>query len=550
MAKKSITKKINKKDDKEIRPPIVVVMGHVDHGKTKILDYIRKAKVAEGESGGITQHIGAYEAAHKGKKISFIDTPGHEAFSAMRSRGAKIADIAVLVVAAEEGVKPQTKEAIRIIKDAGIPFVVAINKIDKEEANPEKVKQELAEQDIQVESWGGKIPAVNVSAKTGEGMDDLLDTILLLAELEELVWDPASLAEGVVIESHRDSQVGNTATLLLRNGVLALKHFLVFRAGVERVKMLKDFAGHDIDGARASMPVVISGFHELPEVGELFRAFAASEEAEQYCAEESAKKIAAKEAEAFVEMTAKEVRETKEAKVTEKLAETEGGEMPKEQGAEKIEAAEEQKQRAMSFPLILKSDVAGSKEALDAMLGAMRYPEIEVKLVRSDVGAVNESDVKFAIAGRISCIAGFRVGVLQEAKQLAENYRIRIVARDVIYELADEVKKAMEDALPGEIKENEIGRLSVLATFKKDGSRQVIGGRVTTGVMRKGLKCRIMRGEERLGLCKLVGLQREKNAVDEVAKGSECGCAVDVDAKIEKGDSVAVYEEEKIRRKL
>lgn len=530
--------------NKNVRPPIVVVMGHVDHGKTKILDYIRKAKVAEGESGGITQHIGAYEASHKGKKISFIDTPGHEAFSAMRSRGAKIADIAVLVVAAEEGVKPQTKEAIRIIKDAGIPFVVALNKIDKEGANPEKVKQELAEQDIQVESWGGKIPSVNVSAKTGEGIDDLLDTIILLAELEELVWDSSLLADGVVIESHRDNQVGNTATLLIRNGILALRHYLAFRAGVDRVKMMKDFAGRDIGEGRASMPVVISGFHNLPEVGELFRAFATSEEAEKYYTDESAKKIAAKEAEALVEMTAKE------AKVTEKLAEAEGGEIPEERGAEKIGAAEGQKQRAMSFPLILKSDVAGSKEALDAMLGAMRYPEIEVKLVRSDVGDVNESDVKFAIAGRITCIAGFRVGVLPEAKQLAENYRIRIFARDVIYELAEEVKKAMEEALPGEIQENEIGRLSVLATFKKDGNRQVIGGRVTTGVMQKGLKCKIMRGNERLGFCKLAGLQREKNAVDEVAKGAECGCAVDTDVKIEKGDSVVLYEEEKIRRKL
>lgn len=512
-------KKEKLEKSKNVRPPIVVVMGHVDHGKTKILDYIREAKVAEGESGGITQHIGAYEAHHKGKKITFIDTPGHEAFSAMRSRGANIADIAVLVVAAEEGVKPQTKEAIRIIKDAGIPFVVALNKIDKKDANPEKIKQELAENGIQVESWGGKIPSVNVSAKTGRGIDDLLDTILLLAELEELEWDPALLAEGVVIESHRDSRVGNTATLLLRNGALAKKHFLPFRAGVERVKIMKDFTGHDIDEAAASMPVVISGFRALPEVGEQFRAFAAIDAAEQY-------RIAQ-------QPTTKTQKEETEDK----------------HDMEKIETAEEQK-RVMAFPLILKSDVAGSKEALDAMLGAMRYPDIEVKLVRSDVGDINESDVKFAIAGRISCIAGFRVGVMPEAKQLAENYRIRIVARDIIYELADEVKKTMEAALPGEIKENEIGRLTVLAIFKKTGGRQVVGGKVEAGAMRTGAKCKIMRGAERLGSCKLAGLQREKTAVDEVAKGTECGCAIDADAQIEKGDAVVLYEEEKIRRKL
>ncbi|MDO8600607.1 MAG: GTP-binding protein, partial [bacterium] len=335
-----------KEPEKNIRPPIVVVMGHVDHGKTKILDYIRKAKVAEGESGGITQHIGAYEAAHKGSRITFIDTPGHEAFSAMRSRGAHIADIAILVVAAEEGVKPQTKEAIKIIKDAKIPYVVALNKIDKEGANPDKVKQELAENDLQVESWGGKIPSVNVSAKTGDGMDELLDTILLLAELEGLVWDPSSLATGVVIESHRDNQVGNTATLLLRDGTLTKKHFLVFSRGTEHIKMMKDFAGRQIDEARASMPVVLSGFHELPAVGESFRAFETGDAAEHYRAEEIAKKITAEEA----TVSSAEVTEEK------KDAAEEG-------------AAKETKQ-AMSFSLILKSDVAGSKEALDAMLGA------------------------------------------------------------------------------------------------------------------------------------------------------------------------------------
>ncbi|MDO8601024.1 MAG: hypothetical protein Q7R73_05505, partial [bacterium] len=221
---------------------------------------------------------------------------------------------------------------------------------------------------------------------------------------------------------------------------------------------------------------------------------------------------------------------------------------------EKKDAAEEgaakETKQAMSFSLILKSDVAGSKEALDAMLGAMHYPEIELKLIKSDVGDVNESDVKFAIAARVTLIAGFRVEVLSEAKQLAENYRIRIVTKDVIYELATEVKQAMEDALPGEIQENEVGRLMVLATFKKDGTRQVIGGRVGAGVMRKGLKCKIMRGEERVGLCKLTGLQREKNSVDEVAKGAECGCAVDSDVTIAKGDIMVLFEEEKIRRKL
>lgn len=519
-----------KESKKNIRPPIVVVMGHVDHGKTKILDYIRKAKVAEGESGGITQHIGAYEASHKGNRITFIDTPGHEAFSAMRSRGANIADIAVLVVAAEEGVKPQTKEAIKIIKDAGIPFVVALNKMDKEGANAEKVKQELAENDIQVESWSGKIPSVNISAKTGEGMDELLDTILLLAELEDLQWDPARLSHGVVIESHRDNQVGNTATLLLRDGMLTKKHILVFGGGTERIKMMKDFSGHSIEEARASMPAVLSGLHTLPAVGEPFAAFAAQKEAEIFMKEQEGIKTADEEMlNAVPDVKEQAVQEKKEGEAAEVV------EKPK---------------RALVFPLILKSDVAGSKEALDAMLGAMRYPEIELKLIKSDVGDVNESDIKFAIAARAPLIIGFRVGVLSEAKQLAENYRIRIATHDIIYELADEIKKAMEDALPGEIKENEAGRLTVLALFTKNGSRQVVGGRVETGTMRKGLKCKIMRGDERLGLCKLTGLQREKNAVEEVPKSAECGCAIDANTAIEKGDTIVLFDEEKIRRKL
>lgn len=541
MSAKSKPKSKIKEPEKNVRPPIVVVMGHVDHGKTKILDYIRKAKVAEGESGGITQHIGAYEVAHKGNRITFIDTPGHEAFSAMRSRGAQIADIAVLVVAAEEGVKPQTKEAIRIIKDAGLPFVVALNKIDKSEANPDKVKQELAENDIQVESWGGKIPSVNVSAKTGEGMDELLDTILLLTELEELVWHPAVPATGVVIESHRDNQVGNTATLLLRDGTLTKKHILVFGRGKERVKMIKDFTGRPLDAARASMPVVLSGFHELPAVGEPFRAFETKDAAEQYHAEEEA---SAQLTTDNLKATALELAQQPTTSTT--SPEEEASE---KQDTEKDESAKEQK-RAIVFPLILKSDMAGSKEALDSMMLAMHYPEIEVRLIKSDVGDVNESDVKFAIAARASIIAGFRVEVLPEAKQLAENYRIRIVTRDVIYELADEIKKAMEDALPGEIKENEMGRLTVLALFKKDGTRQVIGGKVETGVMRKGLKCKIMRGEKLVGSCKLTGLQREKTAATEVAKGAECGCAIDTEVRVGKGDTVVVFEEEKVRRKL
>src|SRR3989344_4491708 len=255
-----MAKKIKKIEEtiKHTRPPIVVVMGHIDHGKTKILDWYRKTKVVESESGGITQHIGAYEVLHKGKKITFIDTPGHEAFSKMRSRGAKVADIAILVVAADEGVKPQTKEAIEIIKQNNLAFIVAINKIDKPEANPEKVKQELAKEEVLVESYGGKVPSVEISAKMGKNMDDLLELILLMAEFENLEDDPKKPAGGVVIESHLDPRRGATATLLLQTGYLTKNNFLALGGFTESIKILEDFLGRPIESAEASMPVIVA----------------------------------------------------------------------------------------------------------------------------------------------------------------------------------------------------------------------------------------------------------------------------------------------------
>src|SRR3989338_4938622 len=248
-----------KEQPKILRPPVVVVMGHVDHGKTKILDYIRKTKVAEGESGGITQHIGAYEIEHNGKKITFIDTPGHEAFSAMRSRGARVADIAILVVASDEGVKPQTKEAITIIKNARIPFVVALNKIDKPEADPQRVRAELAEQEVLVEGWGGAVPIVEVSAKTGDHIDDLIETILLVAEVEEIGKTDGNVPLGVVIESHMDHKRGATATLLLREGTFEKKDVLLIGGTVETMKIFENFRGEALTRATASMPIVLSG---------------------------------------------------------------------------------------------------------------------------------------------------------------------------------------------------------------------------------------------------------------------------------------------------
>jgi translation initiation factor IF-2 len=314
-----------KQEQPQTRPPIVVVMGHIDHGKTKILDWYRKTKVVEQESGGITQHIGAYEVEHAGRKITFIDTPGHEAFSKMRSRGANVADIAVLVVAADEGIKPQTKEAIDIIRENNLTFVVAINKIDKPEANIDRVKQQLAEENILVESYGGKVPSVQISAKTGENMDELLEVLLLLADLENLSADPQKPAEGVVIEAHLDSKRGITSTLLIRDGGLALGSTLVIGNSVESVKIFEDFLARPIEKAGPSSPVRVIGLAETPLVGDTFRAFGSKIEAEEF-----AKTV---------------VREDKKPRL--KIGKTE------KEGGKPI------------FNLIIKADVLGSKEALE-----------------------------------------------------------------------------------------------------------------------------------------------------------------------------------------
>jgi translation initiation factor IF-2 len=322
-----------------IRPPIVVVVGHIDHGKTTLLDAIRKTKVAEKESGGITQHIGAYEIEHSGRKITFIDTPGHEAFSKMRSRGTAAADIGILVVAADEGVKPQTKEAIKILLDAKIPFLVAVNKIDKPGADSDRVRKELAENNVLVEQWSGAVPSIEISAKQGKNLNELLELILLMADVEELKAE-AGPGTGVVIESHRDRGRGNTATLLILNGDVKRGGFLVLNGALESIKILENFLGKTIDSAEHSMPVLVSSLSKLPEVGETFHAFMTRKEAESFAAEHAKAEI------------------------------------------EKVDVAAESSEKPM-LNIVLKADVSGSKEAIEEALGKLQYPEAGSLKVRS-----------------------------------------------------------------------------------------------------------------------------------------------------------------------
>ena len=499
---------LNIKTEKLVRPPIVVVMGHIDHGKSMILETIRNIKMLEKESGGITQHIGAYEIMHKGKKITFIDTPGHEAFSKIRSRGAKVADLAILVVAADEGVKPQTREALEIIKENNLPFIVALNKIDKEEANPERVKQELAKEEVLVEGYGGQIPVVEVSARTGKNVDELLETILLLAELENVEAHPDAHAEGVVIEAHLDPRRGIMATLLIRDGTLRKKDILVIGRALETIKIFEDFQGNALEEAGPSSPVRITGLSQMPVVGDRFGARATKEEAMGF------------------------IKTIPILKAEEKVSLVDTG------AAKPI------------FNVIVKSDVAGSGEALGEALKRLESDMIGINIIWNGIGDISESDVKRALATRMVTIVGFKVRMDPVVRELAEKSNIRIVTGDVIYDLLDKVKRTAEDFIPPEIRRNELGKTRILKVFKREGVKQVVGGRVEEGRIIKGTRVDIRRGKEVIGTGTLLQLQREKTPVEEAGAGTECGMMIEMKAAIEQGDVAEAFEEEVMKKVL
>ncbi len=496
----------------QTRPPIVVVMGHVDHGKTTLLDYIRKTKVAEKEAGGITQHVGAYEVEHQGKKITFIDTPGHEAFSKMRSRGAKVADIAILVVAADEGVKEQTLEALSHIKEAEMPYIVAINKIDKPGADTNKLKGALAEHEVVVESWGGKIPSVEISAKLGTNIDQLLELILLMAEMEELKGDAARPAEGVIIESHLDPRKGPLATLLVKEGTLKVGDFLACGGIIAKIKNMNDFTGRAVASASFSSPLAVSGFQEVPDVGADCKAAENKKAAEHIAAEQK-----------------KEIKEISASVVS----------------GEKAAAA---------LNIVLKADVSGSLEALAGSFEQLAKKVGEfgfaLRVAKSGVGEIGESDIKFAESMKSPLIVGFKVKVLPALQLMAQNSGIRIINSDIIYELLDIVKKEIEELLPPEIKRVELGQLKILAIFGEEKGKQIVGGRVAEGKIKKGALVEVLRRGEKIGKGKVAQLQQQKKAAEEAREGTECGILFDGDIKIAENDVLAAFEEEKIKRKI
>jgi len=507
------------------RPPVVVILGHVDHGKTTLLDYIRKTNVAEKETGGITQHIGAYEievgnppsspptinlrtdkkATEGQRKITFIDTPGHEAFSAMRGRGAKVADIAILVVAAEEGVKPQTKEAILHIKKTGIPMIVAINKIDRPEANPEKVKRELAENGVLVEKLGGKIPSVEISAKTGQRIEDLLELIILVAEMEKLTGDISKTAEGLIIEAYLDSLRGPTATLLLRDGVLKSGDIIGTVSALGKVKTLENFQSFPIKKALPSQPVIVLGFENVPQVGEKFKVFSDIESAKKYIEKKERK---AGEGEVFLI---------------------------------------EEGQRVLN--LILKADVLGSLEAVEEVLKNLPQEKVILRILKKDVGEINESDLKLANSAKAT-ILGFRVKINPIATNLKEQLKVRILVFDIIYELIQGVRSLMEKIMAPEVVKTTIGKVKVLVIFRQEARRQIIGGRVIEGEVKLGLRVEVFRNEEKVSEGRLVNLQKNKKDVEKAIKGEECGILFEGDVKIEEGDILVIYTEERRRGEL
>ncbi len=496
-----------KKGNLIIRQPVVVLVGHIDHGKSSILSKIKDFKITEKETGGITQHIGAYEVEEKGKKITFIDTPGHEAFSAMRARGAKVADIAILVVAADEGVQAQTKEAISQILKAEMPMIVAINKIDKSTANPAKVKRELAEQKVLTESLGGKIPSVNVSAVTGEGIEELLDLILLVAEMEELKADITKPAVGVIIESYLDSKRGPTATLLLEQGILKKGDIVGTSLTFGKIKRLENFQGKEILEGRPGMPLIALGFNEVPGIGEKFKTFSTLEEAKSQI-------------------------ELKERRLPTP---------PTKEPGKKV------------LNLILKTDVQGSIEPIEKVLQELPQEKIQLGILKTGVGDVGIKDIEFAEAAGAQII-GFRVKAGKQILRLVKERGVRIICFDLIYDLVEDVRNLMKRMVEPQLVREDLGQVKVLVIFLTKKNRQIVGGKITTGEVTKGTLIEVLRpaspakrGEEdeKIGKGKLINLQKNKKDVDRLVKGDECGILYEGNVRIEKGDTLIIYKEEK-----
>jgi len=501
------------------RPPVVTIMGHVDHGKTSILDYIRKENVVAGESGGITQHIGAYKVElEDDKEITFLDTPGHEAFTAMRARGAQVTDIVVVVVAANDGVMPQTMEAIDHAKAAEVPIVVAINKIDLPEADPDRVKRELSDHEVLVEDWGGKVQAVHVSAKTGEGIDDIMNSILLEAEVLELKANADTYAQGTVIDSRLDKGHGPIATVLIQKGTLNVADPFICSSYSGKVRAMMNERGQRVDSAGPSEAVQVLGFDKVPQAADVFAVFENEKDLKRISSERQRMK-----------------REIQQRKVATQSLDAMSALI--KDGAIK------------TLPLIIKGDVDGSIEVLAESLEKIKHEEVGVRVIHKAVGMVNESDVLLAAASN-AVVIGFHVQVSSNAKLLANQEGVEIRSYTVIYNAVEEIKLALEGLLEPEKVENILGRASVQELFKIPKIGFIAGSKVDEGVIKRGEKARVIREEEVIHEGNVNSLKRFKDDVKEVKEGMECGIGVDDFSKFKEGDEIVVFEIQKIKRKL
>lgn len=505
-----------KEEDLLPRPPVVTILGHVDHGKTTLLDTLRKTRIAEKESGGITQYISAYQVRKKGQLITFIDTPGHEAFQAMRQRGAGVADIAVLVVAADDGVKPQTKEVAKHLIENKIPTIVAINKIDKPEANPNKVKQELAEIGILLEGYGGDVPFNEISAKQNIGLDQLLDTILLVSELHNFVANPKRDAFGVVLEAHKDPQKGPLATVLIKTGTLKVGQDMIVGTVHGRVRKIEDYTGKSIDTAPPSIPVTIIGLSGVPQSNDVLQI-------KQHLLDR-------KKRHSSEELTAN--------------GPIRAGSMSSQQLISNIDEAFGKK-----YFIIIKSDVRGTLEAIKQILDTIKSNEVSLSIIGEGVGPITETDIQAAQTNNAT-IYGFNVFPTSVANRLAENAGISIKTFKVIYEFVEHVKNEMSELLDPEIKRIDLGRLKVLALFKNLKKGMVVGGKVINGKIVKGEHLEITREKDLVGSGVITQLQQNKQDAAEVKEGLECGISFEGKEKIQAGDILLCYKEEKIKRKI
>ena len=504
----------DKEEDLVLRPAVVTIMGHVDHGKTTLLDYIRNSHVASGEAGGITQAIGAYQVEKNGRKITFIDTPGHAAFTEMRARGASVTDIVIIIVAADDGVMPQTKEAIDHAKAANVPIIVAINKIDKPNINIDKIMSEMSELGLTPEEWGGDTIFVKISAHTGEGVDLLLDNINALSEVSELKANPNRYAIGSVIEARLDKNIGPVVTLLIQNGTLRLGDPIVVGTSYGKVRSLKDDTGREVVSAEPSKPVEVTGLEDVPVAGDKFMAFESEKEAKS---------------------------------VADKRKEHEKSKRQAHKALSLDELFDQIKEGRKEINIVLKTDVKGSEEAVKNALLKISVEGVKINVIRSGVGTITESDVVLANASN-AIIIGFNVSPNKDTKETAKNYNVEIRLYNIIYKLVEEIEAAMKGMLDPEYEEVVIGEAEVRQIFHFSKVGNIAGSHVTSGIVKQNSPCRVIRDGIVLTTSKIASLQREKDQVKEVKSGFDCGMTIESFPDIKEKDVIEVFEVREVKR--